>query len=197
MIRVAICGNIACGKSLVQEFIEDSGYKVLDSDCIAHDLLKRHTNEIVSLFFEYDIVDGENNISREKLGKLIFSNAELKTKLEQFMHPKIREEIEKFFSINSAASLLFVGIPLLFEAGMTDLFDKIIFIYADDEIRLKRLITRNNYSAEYAQIRINSQIPQEEKLSKCDYIIKNNQSKEILKSKISELLEILLAANIK
>ena len=74
---------------------------------------------------------------------------------------------------------------------MENLFDKIIFIYADDKIRLKRLINRNNYTEEYALLRINSQLPQEEKLARCDYVIKNNDTVDELKKLVTDLVSKL------
>ena len=78
---------------------------------------------------------------------------------------------------------------MLFEADMTDLFDKIVFIYADDDIRLKRLLHRNGYSVDYAKARLNSQMRQEEKAQKSDYVINNNGSIEELNKNIFKLLE--------
>ena len=78
---------------------------------------------------------------------------------------------------------------MLFEANMTDLFDKIIFIYADDDIRLKRLLLRNGYSVDYAKARLNSQMRQEEKAQKSDYVINNNGSIEELNVNIIKLFE--------
>ena len=74
---------------------------------------------------------------------------------------------------------------------MTDLFDKIIFIYADDDIRLKRLLYRNGYSVEYAKARLNSQMRQEKKTQKSDYVINNNGSIEELIKNINLFLETI------
>lgn len=72
---------------------------------------------------------------------------------------------------------------------MTDLFDKIIFVYTNDEIRLKRLLLRNGYSVEYAKARLNSQMRQEEKAQKSDYVINNNGSIEELNHQLIKLFE--------
>ena len=136
-----------------------------------------------------DLGPVEANISREKLGKIVFSNLKLKTKLESILHPQIRKEILKFFEINKSQKIVFVAIPLLFEANMQDLFDKILFVYTKDEIRLERLIARNKYTKEYAQIRLNSQLSQDEKVKKSDYVIYNNSTKGELKEKVIKVLE--------
>ena len=105
------------------------------------------------------------------------------------MHPQVAQEIEKFFAANSNEEFLFVGIPLLFESNMQNLFDKIIFVYTDDDIRLERLLRRNNYTVEHAKAGIASQMPQEEKLKKSDFVINNNGSIDNLNNNISSILE--------
>lgn len=188
MIKFALCGNIASGKSTVQKLLENQGYIVLDTDKVAHELLTVNNSELFLEFKKFDVFEN-GEFSREKLGKLVFTNKEIKQKLENILHPQIREKIKEFFEQNQNEKYLFVGIPLLFEANMTDLFDKIIFIYADDDIRLKRLLLRNGYSVEYAKARLNSQMRQEEKTQKSDYVINNNGSIEELNVNIIKLFE--------
>lgn len=188
MIKFALCGNIASGKSTVQKLLENQGYRVLDTDKVAHELLTVNNSELFLEFKKFDVFEN-GEFSREKLGKLVFTNKEIKQKLENILHPQIREKIKEFFEQNQNEKYLFVGIPLLFEANMTDLFDKIIFIYADDDIRLKRLLLRNGYSVEYAKARLNSQMRQEEKTQKSDYVIYNNGSIEELNVNIIKLFE--------
>lgn len=190
MIKIAICGNIASGKSTVQKFIEAKGFKVLDTDEVAHVLLSVKNSELLEVFKTYDVFENAD-FSREKLGKLVFANPDLKKKLEDVLHPQIRQEICNFFEQNKKEKLLFVGIPLLFEANMQDLFDKILFIYTDNDIRLKRLLLRNGYSIEYAKARLNSQMRQEEKTQKSDYVINNNGSIEELIKNINLFLETI------
>ena len=190
MIKVAIVGNIASGKSQVEKILLNLGYKVADTDKINHDILNNDINainEIKNAFSNDDITDGEK-ISREKLGKIIFSNKEKKEKLESILHKRIYNEVEEFFNNNQNEKLVFVSIPLLFETKQEKTFDKIIFISADKEIRLKRLIERNNYSEEYALTRINSQMDEEEKIKKSDYVIKNDSSIEELEKDIKLVL---------
>lgn|SRR5574344_264131 len=191
MIKVAIAGNIASGKSTVQEFLIKKGYKVLDTDSVAKFVRENFKNDIIALFEGYDIlVDGE--ISIKKLSDIVFCDDDLNKKLTNFMHPIIRKEIFKFFEMNKNEKIIFVGIPLLFEAGMESDYDKIIFVYADDEIRLKRLIIRSGLSFEDAKLRLGSQQKQNNKIKKSDYIINNNGSKNELYKQIDEILVNLL-----
>ena len=124
--------------------------------------------------------------------------------LEEFIHPKVKQEIINVFngieterniagliapSLNK--NIIFISIPLLFETGFEILFDKIIFVQCDDDLRLQRLIKRNNYTEEYAKKRMNSQLPQEDKIKNSDFVLNNNSSKEDLKAKVLELLKKL------
>jgi dephospho-CoA kinase len=185
MIKVALVGNIASGKSTVEKLLSELGYQTLDSDKVCHDLLQ-FLPEVKETFRDYDVfLDGE--ISREKLGKLVFRHEDLRKTLENILYPQLLLKIEEFFS--GEQDVGFVSVPLLFEAGMENMFDKIVFIYCDDENRLARLISRNGYTKEYATTRMNAQLPQDEKLKKSDFVIYNNSSLEELKNQVKILLE--------
>lgn len=191
MLKVAISGNIASGKSTVQKIFSSMGYKVIDTDIIAENLRKDLSTEIIREFSGFDISNEKGEISRQKLANLIFNDKNLKEKLEKFMHPKIREKVFEFFRANNSEQAVFVGIPLLFEAGMEKDYDKIIFVHTDDEIRLQRLIKRNGYSLEYAKKRIECQMPQKGKELKSDFVINNSGSIEELRPQILEILSKL------
>jgi dephospho-CoA kinase len=190
MIKVAITGNIACGKTKTENYLKEF-YPVIDTDNLAHNILISHKNEIIKAFEGYDILEN-NEICRKKLGNIVFQNTKLRKKLENIMHPKIKNDIQKFFNSNLNAKACFVGIPLIFEANMENLFDKIILVYSDDTIRLERLIKRNNLTKEQAMLRINSQMPQQEKINKSDYILTNNTDLQTLYFQIDKILQTML-----
>ncbi len=190
MIKVAITGNIASGKSAVQKIIQEQGYKVLDSDLVGHELLDK-IPEIKTLFNEDDILNSDGKINREQLGKIVFGNKDKKIELEQIIHPAIKDEIMKFFDLNKSETAVFVGIPLLFESNMRDIFDKAVLIYTDDVTRKKRLILRNNYTPEYADARMAAQMSQDEKKLLCDYIIYNNGTLSDLETQVKVFLNQL------
>ena len=191
MIKIALTGNIASGKSSVQKIIEMSGFDVMDTDKVGHGLLSVKNSELMDVFGGENVFDDDANFDRKKLGELVFNDPEKLKLLNSIIHPQIRKEIEGYFEQKKDEPFVFVAIPLLFETGMEDLFDKIIIVYAEDEIRLKRLITRNNYSEDYAKKRMLSQIPQEKKFALVDYIIDNNGTEEELFNSTREVLEEL------
>lgn len=187
MISIAIVGNIASGKSTVENVLRKKGYKVFDSDIIAHEVLNDLSEKILEAFKDYDILEN-GRISRQKLGALVFDDKNLKEKLENIVHPEIKARLKKIFEENKLEKYIFVSIPLLFEVGWRNLFDKILFIYTEDKIRLNRLMQRNNFTKDEALARIKSQLPQEEKVKVSDFIINNNHSIDVLQKYIERFI---------
>ncbi len=194
MKKIAITGNIASGKSQVERILVSLGYKVVDTDKINHSILSSDLNTINLIKDEFkqdDILDEHGNISREKLGKIIFYEHAKKIKLEQILHAKIDELLINFYNENKDKEVVFVSIPLLFEAKKQNDFDKIILVSADENIRLKRLIERNSYSEEYAKTRINSQQSEKDKIKKSDFVIYNNSDFLSLQKQVLNILNQL------
>ena len=170
MLKIAITGNIASGKSEVEKIIAQD-FPVYDADKIAHKFL--------------------GNVDRRALGEKVFSDPVTRKKLEDYIHPKVKDEILKIFS-ESQDKCVFVSIPLLFETGFDKLFDKIIFVQCDDKLRLERLMKRNNFTKEQALKRMNAQMPQDEKINKSDFVLHNNSTKEKLAEQVNELLKTFI-----
>ena len=185
VIKIAITGNIASGKSQVEKSLEGLGYTVYDSDKIAHAVL-----DGIKDFYGYDVfTDGK--IDRAKLGCLVFNIPDLRKKLEQLTHPKIKAEILALFEKHKNEKYIFVSVPLLYEAGFESIFDKVILVSVDKNIQLQRLIKRNNFTEEEAQKRISAQMSQQEKIKRADFVIENNSSFEALDEQVKCILNKL------
>jgi dephospho-CoA kinase len=181
MLKVAITGNIASGKSTLEAILRKKGFEVLDTDFVSHNLLNENSVKslIMEVFAGFDILEN-GIISRPKLGKIVFENENLRKNLERIIHPEIKIEIERFFCSleEKGKKIAFVSVPLLFEANFQDIFDKIILVYADDDLRLERLMKRNDFTLERAKHRLDIQMSQEKKTALSDYILYNNGTLE-------------------
>lgn len=187
MKKIAITGNIASGKSYAHKIINDCGYPIIDCDDIVKNLYedKNVISKIKEIFPQIVV---KNQIDKAKLSDLIFKNIETRLKFENLIYPLVIEKFHLFFETNQAEDKVFVIVPLLFEANMQKYFDKVVLIVADENIRKKRLLARNSFLSNYADMVINSQMLQEDKIKLCDYIIENNGTLEEFKSAIEKFL---------
>ncbi len=186
MLKIAITGNIASGKSLFEEYLKSFGFKVLCLDHVTNFLYEN------SVEFKEFLLKKFNTTIKQDIADIIFNNLSLKAKLENFIYPLIYEKMEDFFIKNKNERFVFVSAPLLYEAGFDKYFDKIIFISADETIRLKRLIARNGFSESEAVKRIKAQMPEDIKIKHADYIIDNSGTVEDLANSAKALVNRIL-----
>lgn len=186
MLKIALTGNIASGKSLVEKQFQSLGIDIIDADKIAHEVLGEKI-QILQKFFGEDIIK-QGQISREKLAQIVFSDPKKKQKLEQIIHPEVKKRIAEFFECKDIA---IASIALLFEVGWESDFDCVIMVIAKDNTRMKRLMERNDFTKEQAKIRLKAQSSQGEKIKKADFIIDNNGSKEETFEQVKKIYDIL------
>jgi dephospho-CoA kinase len=195
MLKVGLTGNIACGKSLIEKMLKEMDIPVIDADKICHNLLdfdKEIIEKTILLFDGFDILASDNQtLDRYKIGQIIFNNIPLKQVLESMLHPKVVEVVKNFFENNASQQIAVASIPLLFECELEYLFDKLILVTADQETQLERLIRRNGFDEEHAKARINSQMDQNCKVQKSDYIIYNTGAIEETEKQLVDILKKL------
>lgn len=183
MLIVGLTGGIVSGKSTVARMFKQLGADTIDADNIARIIVqpgKKAWKNIVH-YFGKEILKDNQEINRKELARIVFADKEKLEKLNNITHPEImaiiKNKIEEMRSkgcVNATISI--IEVPLLFEAGMEYMMDRIIVVYLNREEQIKRLHIRNNLTQEEAINRIDSQIPLEKKLKKADYVIDNSAS---------------------
>ena len=187
---IALTGGIATGKSTVASLFMLHGFLTIDADKIAHKLLDENYDWISDTFGK-EYVDG-SKVIRKKLGTLIFNNKIEKKKLEEFIHPLIKQRIieeSKVFETQKKPYL--IDIPLFFENNNYDI-SKSVVVYTSKETQLKRLIKRDNSTKDEALNRINNQMDIEKKKKLADFVINNNLDLQNLQKEVEIVKKKLL-----
>ena len=190
MIKLAITGNIAAGKTLIESLLHELGVITIDTDEIVHELLSSDKEVInkVNNLFDNEVKDKEGKINRKKVGDIVFNDKTKLEKLEKILHPEVKKVVNKFFQENEKEKILAVAVPQLYETGWEVYFDYVLLVIADDKIRKERLLLRNNLSEDAAQKRLAAQIPQEEKIKKADFVINNSEDIENTRLQLKKVL---------
>ena len=190
-MNIGITGSIACGKSTVSNYLKEKGYTIIDADKLGHiALTSDEVKEKLKKSFGLTILEN-NEIRREKLGKLVFGNDENLKILNSIVHPYIRKIILQLQENHRDERFVFLDIALLFEAEFEDLVEKIIVVHVDEKIQLARLMSRNALSKEQAMFRIESQMSSKDKSILGNYVIDNGGTKEETYKQIDLIIEAL------
>jgi len=187
---IALTGGIATGKSTVASLFMLHGFLTIDADKIAHKLLNIHSAEIAKMFGDEYVENGI--VLRKNLGNLIFNNEKEKKKLENFIHPLIKEVIIKEARIfEEQKKPYLIDIPLFFESKNYDI-KKSIVVYTPKEVQIQRLVKRDKSTEEEAMSRINNQMDIEEKKLLADYIIDNSKDLKNLQNEVERVKKELV-----
>lgn len=187
MLSIALTGGIGAGKSLVGEFLEELGAVVIDSDQLARQVIERGTpgfDSVVATFGDSILKDGD--IDRSKLAEVVFQDESARLKLENIIHPRVRELATSIAAKVPDSGVIVNQIPLLFETSGGGRFDLVITVFSDLEIRKSRLRERGLKDYEIEK-RIAAQASDEERASIADYVIPNNGSIEDLERAVSDM----------
>ncbi|MNL01875.1 Dephospho-CoA kinase [compost metagenome] len=178
MIWIALTGGIACGKSTVAQALVQNSYPLVDADELARVVVEPGTPglEAVSQAFGLDILNPDGSLDRRKLGEKIFSQSELRKKLEAILHPLIRAEVQVRRSQleNQGQTIAFYDIPLLFETKAQGQFDKIIVVSCAPEEQRKRLKLRDGLADDEISKRLAAQMPLAIKEEQADFVFHND-----------------------
>ena len=191
---IGLTGGTGSGKGFVSERLKARKAYVIDADAVAHEIIEKGRpayKEIVD-YFGNEILDEDGNIFRRKLGNIVFTDKDKLAFLNSCTHKYINMEImriiEEVKPQTNVYSAIIIDAPLLAEAGLVDICDDIWVVYADSEVRVKRIMERDSISEEQARNRIASQRSWEEYKELGAVIIDNSSDDENVERQLDALL---------
>ena len=188
---IALTGGIATGKSTVASLLALNGMRVIDADSISHEILDSSHAWVEEEFGSEFVLN--KKVDRAKLGSVVFSNPHAKKKLEEFLHPKIRQEIELRSEKQDTFNFPYlIDIPLFFENNSYDIKDSVV-VYTPSDVQLERFMKRNGYEEEESLKRIASQMPIDDKKQKATWVIDNSKNLKHLQQEVEDFVEIIKA----
>jgi dephospho-CoA kinase len=194
MVRIAVTGGIACGKSLVGRFLSDEGIPVCEADELAHDQMKpgsRSFLEIVRLFGK-GILGREGSIDRQRFGRRVFSKPLELARLNAIVHPHVKRAWSRWLAKRSRDSrVAAVIVPLLYEVGAGKGWDAVICVAAWEDIQIRRLKDRGLSEAD-ARKRMRAQMETDRKTELADFVVMNNGTEEMLREQTRRVMRSIL-----
>jgi len=188
MFLVALTGNYGMGKSTVLSMFKDLGVATVDTDKLVESLFieKKVLVKIKKLLSDR-VFYKNGNLDKKKVAEIVFKDASLRYSLEDILHPLVFERIKDFTNkINVSDRLLMIAVPLVYERGYENRFDRTIVVYTKEEVALNRL-KKNGVPKKDALLRLKAQLPIEDKMKKADFLIDNNST---LKETVTQVKRI-------
>lgn len=195
MIIVGLTGNYGMGKSTVSNMFGKLGAVTIDTDVIVGELLKdpEVINEIKKALGD-DIAE-DNSINKKMLADIVFESPSLRVSLEDILHPRVFNKIDKKLSELSqtcSEAVVVIEVPLLFERSYQNRFDRIITVHTSNDTALQNL-SRKGVPEESALKRLKNQFPIEMKISRADYRIDNNLGLDATRDQVAYIYRELAA----
>lgn len=188
---IGLTGGIGSGKSTVSHFLREKGYDVIDADAIGKEIVEPGSPVLQELTdaFGKDILFADGSLNRKLLADIVFPNPEKKQRMDQIMMDRICAIIVERAKA-SRTPLTFMDVPLLFEVGLDKEAEEVWVVTADTDIRIARIMKRDNTDPVRIRERMNHQMKDEEKVARADHVLDNSGSREELENNIEELLKL-------
>ncbi|WP_312078769.1 dephospho-CoA kinase [Chryseobacterium sp.] len=186
---IGLTGGIGSGKTTVAKFIEECGFPVYYSDDRAKAIVNEKDDlkqKIVELLGN-DSYDSDGNYNRKYVAEKVFSDQELLKKLNEIIHPAVRIDFEEWVK-KQTKYLVFKETALLFELKLNLQCYKSLLVTAEDNIRIKRVMDRDDKTYREVQSVVEKQMPEKEKIKLTNYIIYNNTNLDDLKEQTEKVI---------
>jgi dephospho-CoA kinase len=195
MLKIALTGGIATGKSHVLERLRRRGIPCLDADTLSHGATGPGTEATAAIEarFGRDVIAADGSVDRAKLGPIVFGDAAARRDLEAVVHPAVYRAITaavRAFELVGTYAFLVVDVPLLFETGHATDFDRVIVTACSPERQIARLVARG-LTEEAARQRLAAQLPTADKIARADFVIHTEGSFEDTDRQIDQVLAAL------
>jgi dephospho-CoA kinase len=189
MLKVALTGGIATGKSYVLGRLRDRGVPSIDADDIVHGALESGTptTKAIATEFGSTLLKPDGSVDRILLATKVFRDDDARLRLEAIVHPVVYEAIRNWFEALDRP-IGVASIPLLFETRRENDFDFVVVTACSPEQQLQRLLERDRMPEAEARQRIAAQLPTEEKVKRADFVIFTDSSKAATDKQVEELL---------
>ena len=174
MLRVALTGGIATGKSYVAQRLRQAGVAVVDADVLAREVVAPGTPGLRAIAdrFGPDVLDRAGALDRPRLASIVFSDSAARRDLESIVHPAVRAGIDRFLAAVPSAMLFAVAdVPLLFETDRAREFDVVVVAACPTAMQIDRVMARDAATRAQAEQRVAAQWPIDEKVKRADYVI--------------------------
>jgi dephospho-CoA kinase len=189
---IGLTGGFASGKTTVANMFLHYGFTVIDADEIAREVVRPGEKAYESIVNQWgrSVLREDKNLDREKLAEIVFSDASQRHELEQILHPVIISTIWERVREAQNDKVIVVA-PLLIETGMDENCDMVIVVTAPETLRIQRAVERDNTTESQVLSRMESQLPEIDKLSRADMVIDTDCDMEYLEKKVmSAVMEI-------
>lgn len=172
MLKIGLTGGIGSGKTTIAGHIRALNYPVYVSDTEAARLIRENAEIRTTLihYFGADIYLPDNTLNKKKTADIIFNDKEALKKINDTVHPVVLQDFNAWCD-QQESSIVFFESAILFESGLSEHFDCIICIYADTDIRIRRVMKRDGLSEEKVLERIRNQMDDKEKCERSDFVI--------------------------
>lgn len=191
MLRVALTGNIASGKSSVARVWRSLGALVVDADELARDAVAPGTPGLEAVVARWgrEVLGDDGALDRSRLREIVFSNPADRTALEEIVHPEVARlrEAAHREAERVGAPIVVSDIPLLYEVGLQDEFDVVVLVDAPASLRVERMVRERGLAVEQAERMVDAQMPAERKRELADVVIDNSGSRGELELRASQV----------
>ena len=191
MIRLALTGSIGMGKSTVAQMFRRFGVPVFDADAVVRRLQGPGGPLVAKIEERFAGTTGKHGVDRDALSQRVLGDPDELAALEAIVHPAVHHERTRFIVENGDARALLFEIPLLFETGGEDAFDKVIVVSAPGGVQRERVMNRPGMTEEKFQALLARQTPDEEKRRRADFVIDTGGDLSTTESQVRDILSCL------